>query len=124
MRLSLGTAIPRRDAVVRIRTADHPINSRGLYRTELRRPARPYKRAAQIVSQPGPEWPFPLLNERTQVAHKPYVSLPARRGHDRIPFPRHPWLGASEREASPRVGRPGPRADRGNPDPRLSGRGP
>lgn len=43
------------DAVVRIRTADHPINSRGLYRTELRRPARPYKRAAQIVSQPRTE---------------------------------------------------------------------
>src|ERR671931_874352 len=56
MRLSLGTAIPRRDAVVRIRTADHPINSRGLYRTELRRPARPYKRAAQIVSQPRSGW--------------------------------------------------------------------
>src|SRR5438132_8317442 len=37
-------------AVVRIRTADHPINSRGLYRTELRRPGRPYKRGTQIVS--------------------------------------------------------------------------
>ena len=38
-------------AVVRIRTADHPINSRGLYRTELRRPACPYRRGVQIVSQ-------------------------------------------------------------------------
>src|SRR5947207_11744164 len=37
-------------AVVRIRTADHPINSRGLYRTELRRPARPYRRGTQIDS--------------------------------------------------------------------------
>src|SRR5207244_5923931 len=37
-------------AVVRIRTADHPINSRGLYRTELRRPGPPYKRGTQIVS--------------------------------------------------------------------------
>src|SRR2546422_8073259 len=39
-------------AVVRIRTADHPINSRGLYRTELRRLATRYKGGPQIVSQP------------------------------------------------------------------------
>src|SRR2546428_5338017 len=42
-----------RSAVVRIRTADHPINSRGLYRTELRRLATRYKGGPQIVSQPN-----------------------------------------------------------------------
>jgi hypothetical protein len=56
-RLPGGHCVPKtspfygESAVVRIRTADHPINSRGLYQTELRRLARPYKRAAQIVSE-------------------------------------------------------------------------